>query len=192
MSSPPPTLWTLGHSTRTLEELIHLLTENEVSLLVDIRSFPGSARFPHFARESLETRLPEVGIEYRWLGKELGGYRKKREPNSPHTALRSPGFRNYADHMATEEFQRGVQELEKLAAGQRVAILCAERLWWRCHRSFVSDYLMACRGWQVIHLLEADKPEPHRLHRAARCAEGRLLYDVEERPTLFPPSGEPV
>jgi uncharacterized protein (DUF488 family) len=125
---------TVGHSTRSLAELIALLQENRMEVLADIRSFPTSARYPHFNQEVLAKELPAAGVAYAWLGKTLGGYRKKSDPNSPHTALRSPGFRNYADHMATKEFSAGIEELLSLAKTTRVAVLCAERLWWRCHR----------------------------------------------------------
>jgi len=150
--------------------------------VVDIRRFPSSARFPHFVRERLAEGLREAGIEYVWLGKELGGLRKKGNQHSPHRALRSPGFRNYADHMGTSEFREGVGKLLELAGHTRVALMCSERLWWRCHRSLVSDFLTACSGVEVIHIVEEGKTEPHRLHRAARLAEGRLIYDVAEQP----------
>lgn len=174
------TIYTLGHSTRSLEELIALLREYGVEVLADIRSFPTSARFPHFDKKVLSRALPEAGITYRWLGKVLGGYRKKGDPNSPHTALRSPGFRNYADHMASQEFAWGIEKLRKLTSKKRVAVMCAERLWWRCHRSLVADYLAGCCGVEVLHIVEAGKLELHRLHRAARVVGGRLLYDVAE------------
>jgi uncharacterized protein (DUF488 family) len=179
------TIFTVGHSTRALEEFLALLEEYRIKLLADIRSFPASARHPQFNRQNLEQALSAAGIEYRWLGKELGGYRKKRNPNSPHTALRSPGFRNYADHMAGEDFLRGIEELLALAARKRVAYMCAERLWWRCHRSLVSDYLSACRGIEIVHILESKKSEAHRLHRAARLVGGKLLYDVGEQIELL-------
>ncbi|MFQ5817715.1 MAG: DUF488 family protein, partial [Terriglobia bacterium] len=153
------TIYTIGHSTRTLKQLIGLLREHQIELLADVRAFPSSARYPHFNKEVLSQRLPEAGISYRWLGKVLGGYRKKENPNSPHSALRSPGFRNYADHMATPEFGEGIEELTNLAGKKRarighVAVMCAERLWWRCHRSLVSDYLSACCGVEVLHIVE--------------------------------------
>ena len=171
-------VFTIGHSTRSLEELIGLLNEHRIAVLADIRSFPTSSRYPHFNQDVLSQRLPEAGIAYRWLGKELGGYRKQGAPNSPHTALRSPGFRNYADHMASEAFAAGVEKLRELAAAKGVAVMCAERLWWRCHRAFLSDYLVACCDAEVIHLVEPGKTETHRLHRTTRVANGRLTYDV--------------
>jgi uncharacterized protein (DUF488 family) len=172
------TLWTIGHSTRTLEELLAALQAHQTHVLVDVRSFPTSARYPQFNRDSLESNLTEAGISYCWLGKALGGYRKKTGPDSPHTALRSAGFRNYADHMESAEFAEGIEELLKLAEARRVAYMCAERLWWRCHRSLISDYLAGLRGVEVIHIVDESKTEPHRLHRVARVVEGRLVYDV--------------
>ena len=178
-------IYTIGHSTRTLGELIGLLKENGIELLADIRSYPASARHPQFNRDNLALRLPDFGIEYCWLGKELGGFRQKRDPNSPHTALRNVGFRNYADHTATDEFARGIETLLQLAGSMRVTLMCAESLWWRCHRSFLSDYLTASCSIEVIHIMGEKKREPHRLHRAARLANGKLVYDVEEQPRLL-------
>ena len=127
------TLYTIGHSTRSFAELIEVLSAHQIKTLVDIRSFPVSRRLPHFNREALEKSLPEAGISYVWI-KELGGYRKKIRDDSPNLALRSPGFRNYADHMLTEDFQRGTAQLLKLAEQSRTAYMCAERLYFRCHR----------------------------------------------------------
>ncbi len=173
------TIYTIGHSTRSLAELVGLLREVDVELLADIRGFPSSARHPHFARDALASALAECHLAYRWLGLALGGYRRQGHARSPHTALRSRGFRNYADHMDTETFRHGVAELLSLAKAHRVAIMCAERLWWRCHRALVSDYLTACSGVTVIHIVESGKTEPHRLHRAARVSAGQLVYDVD-------------
>jgi uncharacterized protein (DUF488 family) len=179
------TVHSIGHSTRTLAELVALLREFSVQVLADIRSFPASARHPQFNKESLEQALPQEGIEYIWLGQELGGYRKKKNPNSPHTALRSPAFRNYADHMATRDFSEGIDRLLAIAATKRPAYMCAELLWWRCHRSLVSDHLVACHHVEVVHILAPRKTEPHRLHRAARLTEGKLIYDVKEQARLL-------
>lgn len=178
-------LWTIGHSTRSLEELLAALRAHEIDLLADVRSFPASARHPQFNRENLSAELPKAGIAYQWLGETLGGYRKKTRKDSPHTALRSAGFRNYADHTEKAEFRRGIQQLLELAEGRRLAIMCAERLWWRCHRSLISDYLAAVCGVEVVHIFDEKKTEPHRLHRAARRVEGRLVYDVGESGKLL-------
>lgn len=175
-------IYTIGHSTRSLAELVDLLREADIDVLADIRAFPTSTRSPHFNKDVLASALPEAGLAYRWLGSALGGYRKRAGPRSPHTALRSQGFRNYADHMATEAFRLGVAELLTLAETSRVAIMCAERLWWRCHRSLVADYLTACCNIEVVHIVGPGQVEPHRLHRAARVSEGRLVYDVPAPP----------
>lgn len=179
------TIWTIGHSTRTIEELIGPLQAHGLELVADVRSFPTSARHPQFNRDHLAAALPRAGLSYRWLGKKLGGYRKKSRADSPHSALRSPGFRHYADYMETEEFLEGIRELLELAEEKRVACLCAERLWWRCHRSLISDYLTAVCGAEVIHIHDEKKTEPHRLHSVARLAEGRLVYDVGESGKLL-------
>lgn len=179
------TIYTIGHSTRSLAELIDLLRQTGINVLADIRAFPTSARYPHFNKDVLARALPEAGLAYRWLGTDLGGYRKKSDANSPHSALRNQGFRNYADHMGTEEFRLGIAELLTVAERNRVAIMCAERLWWRCHRSLVSDYLTACCGVEVIHIVGSGKTEPHRLHRAARMSAGHLIYDVQTPPATL-------
>jgi uncharacterized protein (DUF488 family) len=144
------TLYTIGHSTRTLEELIQVLRAHSIQTLVDIRSFPMSRRLPHFNRESLEKTLPEAGIRYVWT-KELGGRRKKIRDDSPHIALRSPSFRNYADYMLTEEFRSAITALIKLADELPTAYMCAERVYFRCHRMMVSDWLVG-HGHQVRHI----------------------------------------
>jgi uncharacterized protein (DUF488 family) len=168
-----------------LAELIAALEAHRIEVLADVRSFPTSARFPHFNQASLAAELPRADIRYQALGKLLGGYRKKTRPDSPHTALHSAGFRNYADHMEGEEFRSGIKKLLKLAEKKRVAYMCAERLSWRCHRSLISDYLTALCGVEVIHIHDEKKTEPHRLHRTARLTSGRLLYDVGESRKLL-------
>jgi len=179
-------IYTVGHSTRSLEELVGLLREHGIEALADVRSFPSSKRYPHFHKDVLSQQLPQAGIDYHWFGETLGGYRKKGDPNSPHVALRSPGFRNYADHMASEKFRAGIDQLVGLASEKSVAIMCAERLSWRCHRSLVSDYLAACRDCEVVHIIEAGKTEAHRLNRSARPVSGHLVYDVQdEQRNLF-------
>jgi len=177
--------WTIGHSTRSLDELVEILKAHRIERLADVRSFPASTRHPQFHRENLERELPPHGIEYHWLGKELGGYRKRRRADSPHVALRSPGFRNYADYMEAAEFHAGIETLTALARQAPLTYMCAERLWWRCHRSLISDYLAALCGVEVLHILDEKKTEAHRLHRTARVWEGRLIYDRGETAVLL-------
>lgn len=168
------TLYTIGHSTRTFDELVEALRAHSISTLVDIRSFPMSRRLPHFNRESLEKTLPEAGINYIWM-KELGGRRKKIRDDSPNVALRSPSFRNYADYMLTEEFQRGIARLTQLAAQSRTAYMCAERVYFHCHRMLVSDWLTA-HEHEVMHIDGTGSVKPHQLLPEARVIEGELIY----------------
>lgn len=169
------TLYTIGHSTRTLDELIEALRAHGIRTLVDIRSFPMSRRLPHFNRESLERSLPQAGIEYRWM-KDLGGRRKKITDNSPNTALRSDSFRNYADYMLTPEFQHAAAELVALAEHSPTAYMCAERMWFQCHRMMVSDYLVA-HGHDVQHIDGTGPTRPHKLMREAQMIDGQLIYN---------------
>jgi uncharacterized protein (DUF488 family) len=168
------TLYTIGHSTRTLPELIAALQAHSIETLVDIRSFPMSRRLPHFNRESLESALPAAGIRYLWM-KALGGYRKKIRDDSPNVALRNVSFRNYADHMLTPEFEGAIGELVQLGEQSRTAYMCAERVWFHCHRMLVSDWLVA-HGHTVLHIDAEGAPRPHRLTAEARLVNGRLLY----------------
>jgi uncharacterized protein (DUF488 family) len=168
------TLYTIGHSTRTLDELIAALQAHEIRTLVDIRSIPMSRRLPHFNRESLETALPEAGIRYVWM-KELGGRRKKIRDNSPHIAIRSDSFRNYADYMLTQEFRDGIAHLLELADEGRTAYMCAERVYFHCHRMMVSDWLVA-HGHEVLHIDATGPTRPHKLMQEARMIDGELLY----------------
>jgi uncharacterized protein (DUF488 family) len=174
-----PVLWTIGHSTRPLEGLISALKAHEIELLADVRAYPASRRHPDLARSSLEKALPPAGIEYLWLGRELGGRRKPLE-ESPNRALRSPGFRGYADYMGTEAFSGAMEALLGLAARRRVAVMCAELLWWKCHRSLIADYAQLAKGWEVRHLKDEGPPLPHRPKKEARLDEGRLVYGEPE------------
>ena len=172
------TLYTIGHSTRSFDELVEALGAHGIQLLVDIRSIPASRRLPHFNREWLERELPERGIEYLWM-KELGGRRKKLRADSPHKALRSDSFRNYADHMLTPEFQQAAAELVRRAEEKPLAYMCAERVWFHCHRMMVSDYLVA-QGHTVLHIDATGPTRPHQLMQVARWKDGQLIYDGEE------------
>ena len=168
------TLYTIGHSTRTIEELIEALEAHGIETLVDIRSFPMSRRLPHFNRESLEKSLPAAGIRYVWM-KALGGRRKKIRDDSPNIALHNDSFRNYADHMLTPEFQAGISELLKLAGSSRAAYMCAERVYFQCHRMMVSDWLVA-HGHTVLHIDGTNPSKPHQLMDEARLVDGQLVY----------------
>jgi uncharacterized protein (DUF488 family) len=172
------TIYTIGHSTRTLDELVAALKGHEITTLVDIRSFPMSRRLPHFNRERLEQELPKHSIAYVWL-KELGGRRKRLCDDSPNTALRNESFRNYADYMMTDEFASAIDRLLEIADREKTAIMCAERVYFQCHRMLVSDYLVA-HGHTVLHIDDEKRPmRPHKLMAEARLLEGKLVYDAQ-------------
>jgi uncharacterized protein (DUF488 family) len=166
-------IWTIGHSTRTWEAFIDLLQSFRITLLADIRNYPGSRRYPHFNKEHLEISLPGEGIAYRHL-KDLGGRRKPVE-GSVNTAWRVPAFRGYADYMETDVFKKAAEELEHLAAKERVAFMCSEAVWWSCHRALVSDYLK-WRGWTVMHIMAPGKATLHPYTKAAKIIDGKLSY----------------
>ena len=172
------TIWTIGHSTRTLDELVEMLHSFKIEMIVDIRSYPGSRRYPHFNKEALEISLPENSIQYFHL-KELGG-RRKVNPHSKNTAWRHAAFRGYADYMETDAFKEGIEELEKIAVQQRTSYMCSEAIWWRCHRSMVSDYLKA-GGWKVMHIMGIGKAEEHPYTAPARIVDGALTYEEENK-----------
>lgn len=167
-------IYTIGHSTRSLEGLIEALRAHGVRTLVDIRTAPSSRRVPHFNREVLARALPAAGIAYRHL-KALGGWRKGSPPDSPNAGWRSPGFRAYADYMLTAEFEAALAELLALARQAPTAIMCAEMALRLCHRSLVSD-MLAARGLRVRHIIDARRSQPHRLTPFARVEEGRVTY----------------
>ena len=178
----PGKLYTIGHSTRTLDEFIGLLKREGVSHLVDVRAFPTSARYPHFNRTHLERALPEHLIRYTHFP-SLGGRRKVRR-DSHNTLWRNPGFRGYADYMETREFEEALEDLLGAAAAQPTAIMCAEAVPWRCHRSLIAD-AAAARGTEVLHILDS-QTQPHRLTSFGRVdADGRVRYDVASQSDLF-------
>jgi len=166
-------IWTIGHSTRPVEDFIDALASFEITALADVRSFPGSRRYPHFNRESLGRSLTEADIEY-WHLPELGG-RRRANRDSHNLAWRNESFRAYADYMETEDFRKGIARLLDLAHERMTAIMCAEAVWWRCHRSLISDYLKV-KGVEVIHILAGGKSEPHSFTSAARIEDGELSY----------------
>ncbi len=166
-------VWTIGHSTHPIDEFIEWLRSFQIELVADIRSYPGSRRYPQFNIESLRVTLPENGIEYIHL-KELGG-RRKALNDSKNTGWRLAAFRGYADYMETDEFKKAITEFEQIATRSRTAFMCAESLWWSCHRSLVSDYLKLA-GWKVIHIMGAGKSMEHPYTKPARIIEGKLSY----------------
>ena len=168
------TLYTVGHSTRPFEDLLSTLQAHAIQTLVDIRAFPMSRRLPQFNRESLEKTLSPDGINYVWM-KALGGYRKKTLEDSPHIGLRNASFRNYADYMLTPDFGNAIAELVTLAERSPTAYMCAERVYFRCHRMLVSDWLVA-HGHTVMHIDGTGPPKPHPLTAEARMIDGELIY----------------
>jgi uncharacterized protein (DUF488 family) len=170
-------IYTLGHSTRSESELIALLHDAGVAAVADVRRFPASRRHPQHNRGALERTLPAAGIAYVWLGEALGGrVRQTVSPERSHnTGWTVPAFRYYADAMSTPAFRAGFAELEALAAAQPTAFMCAERLWWSCHRRLIADRLTV-RGWLVVHLFDPGHRRPHTLTEFARIVDGELTY----------------
>lgn len=168
-----PTVWTIGHSTRTISDFQELLLTNDIKNLVDVRSYPGSRRYPHFNQAELRQTLTGVGIEYHHAPK-LGG-RRKALPHSKNTAWRNESFRAYADYMESDDFKKGISDLLALALQGPAAIMCAEAVWWKCHRGLVADYLKA-NGAAVIHIISGTRNEPHPYTSAARIIDGNLSY----------------
>lgn len=173
----PEALWTIGHSTRSLDEFIALLQSNRIEVLADIRHFPGSRKYPHFNVEPLRNAVEESGIEYVPLT-ELGG-RRKVQPDSPNTAWRHPAFRGYADYMETDAFHAGVERLKAMACADRTAIMCAEAVWWRCHRGLISD-VFKLHGTRVLHITGPGAPREHPYTSAAHVVDGQLDYSAQQ------------
>jgi uncharacterized protein (DUF488 family) len=171
---PPGTIHTIGHSTHELEELIGLLKRHGVGLVADVRAFPASRRLPHFNAAALEHSLPEAGVGYVHLP-ELGGRRKPRRVSSTSLGWQQPGFRAYADHLGTPEFEAGLAKLTATASATPAAVMCAEGLWWRCHRQLIADALLV-RGWRVVHIMPDGKTAEHRLTSFAVAEDERLSY----------------
>jgi uncharacterized protein (DUF488 family) len=169
-------VYTIGHGNRAIGEFIGLLTEAAIECLVDVRAFPASRRHPQFSRDALEQSLLGAYIRYVWEGKSLGG-RRKAAADSPHIALRSPGFRAYADHMESADFRAGAGRLLDLAGAARIVVMCAERLPWECHRNLISDSLVA-RGVRVLHLIGPGESREHALNPVVRRDGDRLIYDA--------------
>lgn len=168
-------VWTVGHSTRSLDQFLALLEAHGIQAVADVRRYPASRRWPHFAGTALSESLGSRDIDYLWLP-ELGG-RRTPVPGSHNTAWRSASFRGYADYMETDAFAEGLQALLALIHGQRTAVMCAEALWWRCHRALVADVLRWL-GLRVHHIQSSTSTVPHPYSSAARIVEGGLSYTL--------------
>jgi uncharacterized protein (DUF488 family) len=176
-------IYTIGHSTRTEEGFVAMLASFNIRLLADIRSYPGSKKFPHFNKENLQRILPEHGMQYCHIP-ELGG-RRKALKDSKNAAWRNDAFRGYADYMGSEGFKSGIEKLESEAQKRITAFMCSEAVWWRCHRSLVSDYLK-WKGWTVLHIMNEKKSEEHPYTSPADIVNGQLSYHGKsEQSTLF-------
>ncbi|HUY32573.1 MAG TPA: DUF488 domain-containing protein [Pirellulales bacterium] len=169
-----PAIWTIGHSTRTIEEFLDILRGRQIEILVDVRHFPGSRRYPHFNETAMRDVLRAAGIRYEHLV-ELGGRRPIR-PDSHNIAWRNASFRSYADYMETQPFRDGVDRLSQIARAGRSAIMCSEAVWWRCHRSMIADYLKSM-GVPIFHIMGAKNIQEHPYTSAARLVGGRLSYE---------------
>ena len=168
------TLYTIGHSTRPLDEFLKILRAHSIATLIDIRAFPMSRRMPYFNRESLQESLQKENIQYVWM-KELGGRRKKLRDDSPNIALRNDSFRNYADYMLTPEFRQAAQRVSEFAQRAPAAIMCAEKVFFHCHRMLVSDYF-TLHGTEVLHIQDTTPPRSHVVTKEARLIEEQVIY----------------
>ena len=168
-------LYTVGHSTHPIEIFLDLLVQHEIATLVDVRSFPGSRRWPQYNQEEFTASVERVGVSYEWC-QALGGRRHSPLRDSPHTAWQQAAFRSYADYADTAAFAAGIEHLCELAAGQRSVIMCSEGLWWRCHRRIIADHLTV-RGWNVYHIMPGGKLAAHALPDFARVDGERIIYD---------------
>jgi uncharacterized protein (DUF488 family) len=177
------TIFTVGHGTRSAEELTEVLQGADIQVIVDVRRFPGSRRHPQFSREQLELWVPRAGIEYSWRGEELGG-RRSRSDVSRHPAWRNAAFQGYADHTDSSPYREAICHLEKESPTTRTAVMCAETLWWRCHRRLIADTL-ELRGTPVVHLIKPGAEQRHALHPAVRADEkGWPVWDLGETAEL--------
>jgi uncharacterized protein (DUF488 family) len=170
-----PTIFTIGHSTHPIETFLALLGTQQIALLVDVRSYPSSRRWPQFNQAQLQRALEESGIGYLWC-RALGGRRHSKRIDSPHGAWEHPAFRAYADYTETPEFDAGMEELTRSSKEVRTAIMCSEGLWWRCHRRIISDHLKV-RGWEVVHIMPDGKLAMHALPEFATVTDDRIVYD---------------
>ncbi len=175
---PPekPPIYTIGHSTRTIEEFLELLFAFHIKIVADIRRLPGSRKYPQFDQDQLKKSLEENGIEYAYI-ENLGG-RRSAKKNSKNTTWRNKSFQGYADYMETESFANGAAQLAKYALDAPTAMMCSEAVWWRCHRSMVSDYFKA-KGWEVLHVMALGKATEHPYTAPARVVDHQVFYSEE-------------
>jgi uncharacterized protein (DUF488 family) len=169
-------VWTIGHSTRSIEVFLSMLASFDIRNLADVRTYPGSRRYPHFNQENFSVALENAGIKY-FHFPDLGG-RRKPSPDSINTAWRNTAFRGYADHMQTPAFEKAITDLQLLASQRATAYMCSEAVWWSCHRALISDFLKA-EGWQVFHIMDINKASEHPYTSAAKVKQGMLFYGGE-------------
>ena len=172
-----PVIYSIGHSTHTIAEFLAMLRSFDIKIIVDIRRFPGSRKFPQFDQENLKVSLNEAGIQYIHM-LDLGG-RRKANKDSKNKVWKNESFRGYADYMETTEFKNAVTHLEEIALKQTTAYMCSEAVWWRCHRSMVSDYLKA-KGWNVLHIMGINKVQEHKYTAPARIVGENVFYSDQE------------
>ena len=170
---PASTIWTIGHSTRSIDDFAELLRINRIEAVADVRRFPASRAYPQYNEANLRDALADRAVEYVWVP-SLGG-RRRPLPDSVNTAWRNEAFRGYADHIATEEFAAGLFELLMVGEGIHTAIMCSEAVWWRCHRSLISDVLRSI-GFTVKHIVDKSEPKEHPYSSPARVIDGQLTY----------------
>ena len=182
MPAPAETLWTIGHSTRPWDDFVALLAEHGIEALVDVRRHAGSRRFPQFSPLAMGPAADAAGFEYLPMP-EFGGRRVPRA-DSPNGAWRVAAFRGYADYMESDEFALARARLMRVAAARRSAVMCAEAVWWQCHRRLIADDFTA-RGWSVLHIMAPGKLQPHPLHADARMIDGVLRYPPGGQEALF-------
>jgi uncharacterized protein (DUF488 family) len=170
------TIRTLGHGTLSAEEFVNLVRDAEVAVVVDVRRFPGSRRNPQFESDAMATWLSARGIDYQWLA-SLGG-RRRPALDSPNVGLRNEQFRAYADYMASDDFADGLNDLSILAEARPVAIMCAESLWWHCHRRLIADHLVLVSKVHVEHLFHDGRLDEHAPTAEARRIDDHVVYDI--------------
>jgi len=181
-SSRTQTIWTIGHSTRPIEEFVDILAAFRIENIADVRRFPGSRNSPQYGQERLAAALAGNAIGYIWL-QALGG-RRRPLPDSANRAWRNAAFRGYADYMASEPFEEAFTRLLEIGSASRTAIMCAEAVWWRCHRSLIADALCV-RGIEVVHIMDAKHSTVHPMTKPARVVDGRLTYASPEQQSLL-------